>query len=88
MNISKYFGETNPDLWLKDYRLACRASGADSNYFIIRNLPLFLADSVRTWLEHLPRNRIQSWVGLKVIFVENFLGTYARPGNPWDLKKY
>jgi hypothetical protein len=36
--------EMNPSLWLEDYRLACWAGGADSDYFIIRNLPLFLAD--------------------------------------------
>jgi hypothetical protein len=62
----------NPGLWLKDYRLACRVGGADSDYFIIRNLSLFLANSARTWLKHLPPNRIQSWVDLKEIFVGNF----------------
>jgi hypothetical protein len=72
MNIPKYFGETNPGLWLKDYRLACQAGGVDSDSFIIRNLPLFLADSARTWLEHLPSNKIQSWANLKQIFVGNF----------------
>ena len=41
-------------------RLTCRAGGADNDYFIIRNLPLFLADSARTWLEHLPNDRIQN----------------------------
>ena len=56
--------------------------------FIIRNLPLFFTDSARAWLEHLPSNAIQSWVDLKEIFVENFQGTYKRPGNPWDLKNY
>ena len=44
-NIPKYYGETNPELWLKDYRLSCQAGGVDSDNFIIRNLPLFLADS-------------------------------------------
>ena len=58
----------------------------NSDYFIIRNLPLFLVDSARTWLEHLPPNRIQSWADLKEIFVGNFQGTYMHPGNPWDLK--
>jgi len=43
-NIPKYSEETNSGLWLKDYRLTCQASGADSDNFIIRNLPLFLAD--------------------------------------------
>ena len=43
-NIPKYSRETNPGLWLKDYRLACQADGADNDDFIIHNLPLFLAD--------------------------------------------
>ncbi|TVU50108.1 hypothetical protein EJB05_01465, partial [Eragrostis curvula] len=51
-NITKYNGETNPAWWLEDYRLACQAGGATDERFIIRNLPLLLADSARTWLEH------------------------------------
>jgi hypothetical protein len=71
MNILKYFRETNPGLWLKDYQLMCQAGGTDSDSFVIRNLPLFLADSAQTWLEHLPPNKIQSWANLKEIFVGN-----------------
>jgi hypothetical protein len=26
--------------------------------FVIKNLPLYLGDSPRTWLEHLPRDKI------------------------------
>ena len=85
-NIPKYSGETNPGLWLEDYRLACQAGGANDDDFIIRNLPLFLADSARAWLEHLPSNAIQSWVDLKEIFVGNFQGMYKCLKNPWDLK--
>lgn len=85
-NIPKYDGETNPALWLEDYRLACQAGGANDDRFIIRHLPLFLADSARTWLEHLPANQIDGWADLKRIFVGNFQGTYTRPGNPWDLR--
>ena len=55
-NVPKYSEETNPGLWLEDYWLACQADGVDSDYFIIRNLPLFLADSERTWLKHLLPN--------------------------------
>ena len=87
-NIPKCSRETNPRLWLKDYQLAYQAGGVDNGDFIIRNLSLFLADSVQTWLEHLPPNRIQSWADLKVIFVGNFQGTYKCPRNPWDLKNY
>jgi hypothetical protein len=85
-NITKYDGETDPGLWLEDYRLACRTGGAESDGFIIRNLPLYLADSARTWLENLPSDKIACWADLKEIFVGNFQGTYERPGNPWDLK--
>ena len=62
----------NLELWLEDYRLACQAGGADTDDFIIRNIPLFLTDSVRTWLEHLPPNQVQSWADLKEIFMGNF----------------
>ena len=46
--VTKYGGETDPSLWLEDYRLACRTRGAESDAFIICNLPLYLADSART----------------------------------------
>jgi len=72
----------NPGLWLEDYRLACQAGGMDSDSFIIRNLPLFLADSPRTWLEHLSPNKIKSWADLNEIFVGNFQGMYTCPRNP------
>jgi hypothetical protein len=52
--IVKYNGETDPRVWLNDYCLACQLGGATSDEVIIRNLPLHLADSARTWLEHLP----------------------------------
>jgi hypothetical protein len=50
----------NTGLWLEDYQLTYQAGGTDSDYFIIRNPPLFLADSARTWLEHHPSDRIVS----------------------------
>jgi hypothetical protein len=40
-------GETRPELWLVDYRLACQLGGADDDNLIIRNLPLFLSDAAR-----------------------------------------
>jgi hypothetical protein len=54
MTIVKYNGETDPRVWLNDYCLACQLGGATSDEVIIRNLPLHLTDSARTWLEHLP----------------------------------
>jgi hypothetical protein len=47
-SIDTYNGETNPLVWLNDYRLACQLGGATTDEVIIRNLPLHLADSART----------------------------------------
>jgi hypothetical protein len=45
--ITKYSGETRPELWLADYRLACQLGETDDENLIIRNLPLFLSDAAR-----------------------------------------
>jgi hypothetical protein len=84
--IVKYNGETDPRIWLNDYRLACQLGGATSDEVIIRNLPLHLADSARTWLEQLPASQIHNWDDLVRTFVGNFQGTYVRPGNSWNLR--
>jgi hypothetical protein len=80
--ITKYSGETRPELWLADYRLG----GADDDNLIIRNLPLFLSDAARAWLEHLPPAQISNWDDLVKAFAGNFQGTYVCPGNSWDLR--
>lgn len=67
--VIKYAGEINPGLWPEDYCLACQAVGANDNLGIIRNLPLYLTGSARTWLEHLPANQIGSWSDLREISV-------------------
>jgi hypothetical protein len=56
----KYNGETDPCVWLNDYHLACQLGRATNDEVIIRNLPLHLADSARTWLEHLPASQIHN----------------------------
>jgi hypothetical protein len=84
--ITKYSGETRPELWLADYRLACQLGGTDDDNLIIRNLPLFLCDAARAWLEHLPPAQITNWDDLVKAFAGNFQGTYVRPGNSWDLR--
>lgn len=66
--------------------MACQLGGANDDLLIIRNLPLFLLDSARAWLEHLPPLQINNWIDLVKVFIENFQGTYVRPGNYWDLK--
>jgi hypothetical protein len=85
-SIDKYTGETDPRVWHNDYRLACQLGGATTDEVIIRNLPLHLADSARTWLEHLPPSQIHNWDDLVRTFVGNFQGTYVRLGNSWDLR--
>jgi hypothetical protein len=84
--IAKYSGETRPKLWLSDYRLACQLGGTDDDNLIIRNLPLFLSDAARAWLEHLPPAQISNRDDLVKAFASNFQGTYVRPGNSWDLR--
>jgi hypothetical protein len=80
-SIDKYNRETDPRVWLNDYRLVRQLGGATTDEVIIRNLPLHLADSARTWLEHLPASQIHNWDDLVRTFVGNFQGTYVRSGN-------
>jgi hypothetical protein len=49
---------------LEDYRLSCHSGGATDDLFIIKNLPLYLDDFARTWLKHLPRDKINDWTDL------------------------
>jgi hypothetical protein len=84
--ITKYSGETRPEFWLADYWLACQLGGTDDDNLIIRNLPLFLSDAARAWLEHMPPAQISDWDDLVKAFAGNFQGTYMRPRNSWDLQ--
>jgi hypothetical protein len=60
------------------------ARWTDDDNLIIRNLPLFLSDAARAWLEHLPPGQFSNWDDLVKAFAGNFQGTYVRPGNSWD----
>jgi hypothetical protein len=73
--VPRYDGDTNPSVWLKDNRLTCHTGGATHDLFVIKNLPLYLDDSMRTWLEHLPRDKIRDWTDLCRVFVGNFCNT-------------
>jgi hypothetical protein len=84
--ITKYLGEARPELWLADYRLACQLGGTDDDNLIIHNLPFFLSDAARAWLEHLPPAQIFNWDDLVKAFARNFQGTYVHPRNSWDLR--
>jgi hypothetical protein len=58
--LTKYNGETKPKLWLADFHLACQLGGATDDQVIIRQLPLFLSDTARAWLEDLPPRQIHN----------------------------
>jgi hypothetical protein len=57
-NVPRYDEDTNPSVWLEDYWFTCHAARATDDLFVIKNLPLYLGDPVRTWLEHLPRGKV------------------------------
>jgi hypothetical protein len=57
-STDKYMGETDPRVWLNDYRLACQLGGATTDEVIILNLLLHLADSVRTRLSPWTRSQL------------------------------
>jgi hypothetical protein len=44
----------------------------DNDFSIIQFHPIYLADSATAWLDHLPRNVINSWEDLWEIFTGNF----------------
>jgi len=68
-SIAKYNGETKPELWLADFRLAYQLGGPrGDDRAIIRQLPLFLSDTARRWLEELSANQIHDWVDLVRVF--------------------
>jgi hypothetical protein len=85
-NVIKYDHKTNLNIWLEDYHLLCKADRVDDDLFVIQFLPIYLADTTKDWLDHLPRNSINCWEDPKEIFSRNFHGTYVRPGIPEDLK--
>ena len=52
-NITKYTRETNPGIWLKDFRLTYQVGGVDDDYFIIQYLPIYVGEHDQAWLEFL-----------------------------------
>jgi hypothetical protein len=64
VNIVKYLRESNPSLWLEDYRLAWQVKGVNHDDFIIGNLPLYLDNLARVWLEKLRPGCIQGEANL------------------------
>jgi hypothetical protein len=78
-NVPRYDGDTNPSVWLEDYRLVYHTGGTTDDLFIIKNLPLYLGDSASMWLKHLPRGKINDWTDLRQVFVSNFQACTPAP---------
>ena len=51
-----------------------------ANYF-----PVVLSPTVQDWLTGLPANSINSWGDLCSKFIDNYQGTFMKPGVEWDL---
>jgi hypothetical protein len=52
---------------------------------MIQYLSLFLADSARTWLNHLGEGTVNSWANLDWQYYIHFEGAYAKPGTTWEI---
>lgn len=77
MEISKFTGESKPETWLDDYRVAIQIGGGDDQV-AMKHLPLMLYSSARAWLNQLAPSSIYSWADLSRVFIRTFEGTCKR----------
>jgi len=61
-----------------------KAAGGSQNA-MENYLPVILAPTVQDWLTGLPVNSINSRGDLGAKFIDNFQGTFMKPGVEWDL---
>src|SRR5438128_443948 len=64
--------------------MAIKAAGGGRNA-MANYLPVILSPTVQDWLTGLPANSISSWGDLCAKFIDNFQGTFTKPGVEWDL---
>ena len=55
--VSKFNGESKPDTWLEDYRVAVQIGGGNDEV-AMKHLPLMLEGSARAWLNQLTPSNI------------------------------
>ena len=72
--VSKFTGESKPDTWLEDYRVAVQIGGGNDEV-AMKHLPLMLEGSARVWLNQLAPSSIYTWEDLSRVFVTTFEGT-------------
>src|SRR5438128_6046493 len=82
--IKTYDGDRDPEAWLWVYTTAIKAAGGNQNT-MENYLPIVLPPTVQDWLMGLPANSINSWGDLCAKFINNFQGTFMKPGVEWDL---
>src|SRR5207253_4720328 len=82
--IKTYVGDRDPEAWLRVYTTAIKASGGNQNA-MANYLPVVLSPTVQDWLTGLLANSINSWEDLCAKFINNFQGTFMKPGVEWDL---
>ena len=58
--VSKFTGESKPDTWLEDYRVAVQIGGGNDEV-AMKHLPLMLEGSARAWLNQLAPSSIYTW---------------------------
>ena len=61
--VSKFTGESKPDTWLEDYRVAVQIGGGNDEV-AMKHLPLMLEGSARAWLNQLAPGIIYTWEDL------------------------
>ena len=61
--ISKFTGESKPETWLDDYRVAVQIGGGNDNV-AMKHLPLMLDGPARAWLNQLAPSSIYCWEDL------------------------
>jgi hypothetical protein len=83
--VSKFTGESKPETWLDDYRVAVQIGGGN-DYIAMKHLSLMLDGSARAWLNQLPPSSIYSWEELARVFVKTFEGTCRRPAGLTELQ--
>lgn len=79
MGISKFTGESKPEIWLEDYRVAVQIGGGDDNV-AMKHLPLMLEGSARAWLNQLPPSSIYCWDDQARVPIKTFEGMYKQAG--------
>ncbi|KAI4995707.1 hypothetical protein ZWY2020_037755 [Hordeum vulgare] len=85
MGISEFTGESKPETWLDDYRVAVQIGGGD-DHVAMKHLPLMLDGSARAWLNQLAPSSIYSWADLARVFIRTFEGTCKRAAGLVGLK--